>query len=396
MTTSTLSKRPGLLIIAIAYSTFICLGLFDGLLGVAWPSMRATFDLPLDALGILLLAFTSGHIVASFSNGRFLQITGVATLLTLSLALRGAAFLTQALSPVWLLVVFIGFLSGVGAGMLDAGMNTFAAARFRPRLLNWLHASFGVGASLGSFMMTTLLGTGQSWRLGFGILAALTLLLSAVIGFTRDHWTLPQQEISADEPAPSHIRSRDTLKLPIVWISIVTFALYTGLELGLGQWSFTLATESRGLAQQPAGYWTTLYWGSLTAGRIILGFIETNTERLVRVALVVVVSGATLFALNLGPTISLAGLMLVGFGLAPVFPSLIALTPLRIGSDHASNAIGFQVGAAGIGAAVLPGLAGVLGDTFGVEVIAVFFAAAAVLLFVAQETAARNARQVQS
>lgn len=393
MTTTTLTRRPGLAVIIIAYAAFIALGLMEGLLGVAWPSMRVTFELPLDALGILLLAATSGHIIASFSNGRILQLTGISTLLMLALTLRGSAFLTQSIAPAWLLVVGVGFLGGIGAGMLDAGMNTFAAARFRPRLLNWLHASFAVGASLGSLLMTALLSAGQNWRLGFGLLAGVNLVLAVVFAFTRNRWTLPHEALTADQPPPTKIRSRDTLKLPIVWISIATFALYTGLELGLGQWSFTLATESREIAEATAGVWTTLYWGSLTAGRIILGFIETNTERLVRLALILVVAGATLFALNLNPTFSLAGLMMVGFGLAPVFPALIALTPLRIGADHASNAIGFQVGAAGIGAAILPGLAGVLGDNYGLEVIALFFATAAVLLFLAQETAARTAHQ---
>jgi fucose permease len=148
MTSTALTKRPALTIIIIAYLAFIALGLMDGLLGVAWPSMRETFQLPLDALGLLLLAGTAGHILASFSNGRFLQLTGIASLLMLSLVFRGGAMIAQATSPTWLLIIFGGFVSGIGAGMLDSGMNTFAAARFRPRLLNWLHASFAVGAAL--------------------------------------------------------------------------------------------------------------------------------------------------------------------------------------------------------------------------------------------------------
>jgi fucose permease len=391
MTTSTLIKRPGLLTILIAYSAFVTLGLIDGILGVAWPSMRATFDLPLDALGVLLLAGTVGHIIASFNNGRFLQITGVAVLLVLSLALRGGAILTQALAPAWLLIVGAGFFSGLGAGMLDSGMNTFAAARFRPRLLNWLHASFALGASMGSLLMTFLLDIEQTWRVGFGLLGGIYLLLAVVFAFTRDRWTLPHQDETADAPAQSNIRSRDTFKLPIVWISILTFALYTGLEIGLGQWSYTVAIESRAIPEDTAGLWTTLYWGSLLAGRVILGFIETNTEHLIRYALLLVVAGGLLFALNLSPLLSVIGLMMSGFGLAPVFPALIALTPFRIGSAHASNAIGFQVGAAGVGGAVLPGLAGVLGDAYGLEYIAIFMAVAAVLLFLSQELAARVA-----
>lgn len=389
--TTMISKRPGLSVIVIAYAAFVALGLMDGLLGVAWPSLRADFGQPLDALGVLLLAGTSGHIVASFANGRVMQSIGVALLLVLALAVRGGGFLTQAVTPVWWLIIAAAFLGGLGAGMLDAGMNTFAAARFRPRLLNWLHASYAVGTTLGSLLMTGLLGIDQTWRVGLTIVAGVHLLLAVVFAITRDRWTLPHQDLPTNAPSPTstQIRSRDTLKLPIVWLSILTFALYTGLELGIGQWSFTLATESRGIVETTAGLWTTLYWGSLTTGRILLGFIETNTERLVRLVLLLVVGGGILFALNLSPLLSLVGLMAVGFGLAPVFPALIALTPVRIGADHAPNAIGFQVGAAGIGAAIIPGLAGVLGDTFGLELIAQFFAGTAVFLFITQEITAR-------
>jgi fucose permease len=241
--------------------------------------------------------------------------------------------------------------------------------------------------------MTPLLNFELTWRVGFGILAASNLSLAAVYLFTRKRWTLPHEEQTPEAPAQSLVKARETLKLPIVWITLLTFFLYTGLEIGLGQWSFTIALESRALPENTAGLWTALYWGGLTAGRIILGFIETNTERLVRLTLFVVVAGAAAFALNLSPTVSLIGLVMVGFGLAPIFPSLIALTPSRIGSDHASNAIGFQIGAAGVGGAILPGLAGVLGDSFGLELIAVFFFIAAFLLLISEATAARASRK---
>ncbi len=390
-------NRPPLTIVLIAYVAFIALGLFDGLLGVAWPAMRATFDLPLDALGLLLMVSAIGHILASFGNGRFIQLTSIATLLILAQILRGGSLFFQAVAPSWLLVVVIGLIGSLGVGVLDSSLNTYAAARFRPRLLNWLHASFAVGASLGSLLMTALLGIellneAGSWRFGFGILAAANLLLAVVFFVTRRQWTLPHQHLPSDSAAQSSITTRDTLKLPIVWVSILTLFLYTGLEISVGRWVFTLAVDSRGLTETTAGVWTTLYWGSFTVGRIILGFIETNTERLVRLMLLLVTLGAGTFALNLSETMSLVGLLLIGFGLAPVFPALIALTPQRINPEHAPNAIGFQVGAAGTGAAVLPGIAGVLGHKINLELMALFFLATAVLLFLAQETATRMAK----
>ena len=63
-------------LILLAYVAFISLGLPDGLLGVAWPSMRADFALPLDALGMLLVASTAGYLTSSFFSGRIMARLG--------------------------------------------------------------------------------------------------------------------------------------------------------------------------------------------------------------------------------------------------------------------------------------------------------------------------------
>src|SRR5919201_5345959 len=72
------------LLAVLVYVGFISLGLPDGLLGVAWPSMRAFFKLPLDALGALLVMFTTGYLLSSFSSGRVLSRLSVGSLLALS------------------------------------------------------------------------------------------------------------------------------------------------------------------------------------------------------------------------------------------------------------------------------------------------------------------------
>ncbi len=385
-----MAKNSKLVLIAIAYSAFVVLGLFDGLLGVAWPGMRGTFGLPVDALGVLLPLGTGGYILASALNDRLITRYGLAVLLFASAGLTAAGRGLQAAAPAWWLVLLAAPLAGLGIGLLDAGMNTFASARFRPRLLNWLHASFGIGTTLGALVMTGILTLGLTWRSGLGLIAGLNGVLLLAFILTRRRWQL---EESVDPAAGvAYARNRETLRKPIVWASVLLFFLYTGLEIGLGHWAYTLLTESRGVAETTAGLWTTFYWGSFTAGRLLLGFIETNLVRLVRLALAGAALGILAIALNLGPGLTLFGLLLAGSAQAPVFPALIAETPGRVGRGHAPNAIGFQIGAAGLGVAILPGLAGWLGDGFGLEMIVWFLLGCAVLEFLLHELVARRTR----
>jgi len=154
------------LLIVLAYVSFISLGLPDGLLGVAWPSMRGFFHLPLDALGALLVAYTTGYLLSSCSSGRILARINVGSLLTLSCLATAASLLGYALTPWWGIVVALGVLSGLGAGAIDAGVNTYVATRYSTRMVNWLHACYGIGAASGPVIMTSVLAAGSALALG--------------------------------------------------------------------------------------------------------------------------------------------------------------------------------------------------------------------------------------
>lgn len=389
-------KQNKVWLVLFAYASFVILGLMDGLLGVAWPSLRETFQQPVDALGLLLAMSTVGHVSASLVNGRLITRSGISILLILSAALLSAGALTEISAPVWEIVLLGGTLVGFGMGMLDAGMNTYAASHFRPRLLNWLHASFGVGATLGASMMTLYLTRGFAWRVGIGTIAACYLLLLVLFTATRKQWqyrstsqtTTPpiaQSSLELSAQPVDYATNRETLRVPQVWIAIAIFFVYTGIEIGVGHWTFTLLTESRGVGEGTAGLWATFYWGSFMVGRILLGFIESNLTRLVRIAALGAIAGIVLLTLNWKPWFSLLGLVLIGFSIAPIFPALVALTPKRISERHAPNAIGFEIGAAGVGGATVPAIAGVLGDSIGLEAIPMFVLATAVALFLLHE-----------
>jgi fucose permease len=355
--------------LGLAYLSFVSLGLPDGLLGIAWPSVRASFHLPLDALGALLVMFTTGYLWSSFSSGWLLQRLNVGVLLALSCLATALSLLGYALAPWWWCMVALGALSGLGAGAIDAGLNTFAAIHFSPRLVNWLHACYGIGASSGPILMTRVLNMPRPWQWGYGIVGLGQLLLAASFVLTRRWWpAVHSTPVAASGPLPS---SWSTLRLAVVWLSSAIFFVYTGLEAAAGTWTYSLFTEARGISTLTAGMWVSVYWGALTVGRLLAGIVVhvMSVQRLLRLCLLHLVLGAALLWLNLTSTCNFLGLALMGLSCAPIFPCLIATTPQRLGAAHTANGVGWQIAAAMLGQSLLPSLLGTVARHSSLEMV---------------------------
>lgn len=380
VTTPTAVRRhPGLLV-GLAYAAFISLGLPDGLTGVAWPSIRTTFGLPLDALGALITTGAIGYVIASFSSGRILARIGVGWLLVLSCLATALSLVGYAVAPAWAVMVGLGLLAGLGAGAVDAGLNTYAAEQFSPRTMNWLHASFGLGAATGPLLMSGVISAGLPWQLGYLIVGVAQLLLAACFTLTRSQWEA--HRAGGEAPPAANAPMLSTLGLPSAWLGILLFFLYCGLEFAAGQWLYTLLTEARGVAPAVAGIWVSVYWGSLTVGRLLAGaIVERITVRaLLRLSMAGALLGVTLLWLNPAPWLALAGVALLGLSLAPMFPSFMSLTPGRMGPAHAANSVGFQVAAAVMGGAAFVSGFGLLADRVGLEALGPFLLTTALLL----------------
>lgn len=366
----TATQRSALFLTLLIFVAFISLGLPDGLLGVAVPSIRHTFDLQLNRIGLVFMTSTIGYFVSSMSSGRLLAWLGVGRLLALSSLLTASALFGYAISPVWGLIVALGFVSGLGAGAIDAGLNTYVAAYHSERMMQWLHASFGVGTTLGPLIMTAVLDSNRSWRLGYVIVGVAQLVLALAFIRTADRWRSmsPSSEASGPRNAPSLL---ETARLRAVWVSVAIFICYCALEYSVGQWSYTLFTESRGIAAETAGLWVSTYWGMFTAGRILAGMTSGRLRpgRLVQMGVIGAVLGTALLWWNPWAQAGVVAVGLLGFSFAPIFPALISTTAQRVGQRHAANTIGFEVGAASVGISTVPALLGVMADRWGLPVI---------------------------
>ena len=444
-------RRTSVTLLILVFVGFITLGLPDGLLGVAWPSIRQTFGLPLDALGALFITTVCGYLAASVTSGWVVRRIGVGMLLALSALATSVGLLTFALAPNWTPIVLAGILAGLGGGAIDAGLNSYVALAHSPRLLSWLHACFGVGAATGPAIMIAVLNAGQPWSVGYAIVGGGQLLLGLCFLLTRRQWQvgeappLPHESVTPHPPLPATLpwdpsiptavgeggqRSispspahremmsakpifapRSGSAKPIfaprsgpggegrprwplaVWLSILLFLVYTGIETTAGQWAYTLFVEGRGISVQAAGIGISAYWGALAIGRVFAGIVANGIAPavLTRWSMVGMLVGATLIWLNLAAWLSFAGLILMGLAAAPVFPSMIGVTPMRFGAGQAATIIGFQVGAAALGIAGLPALSGVLAARVGLEVIPTLLVVASVGMVALHEAVHRLA-----
>lgn len=369
-----MKSYPKLGLIVLAYVAFIGLGLPDGLLGVAWPSIRAGFSIPLDAIGMLLAAATAGYMTSSFVSGPLVTRLGVGKVLAASCALTGVALLGYTLVPVWWMMVLLGIVAGLGAGAIDAGLNAYVASHFSEGLMQWLHASWGIGTTLGPIIMTIGLTASNSWHVGYRVVAGFQLLLAACFVFTLAMWDQKEKSTSSEEPkklTDYKTPISETLRQPRVWLSMFLFFMYVGAEAALGIWTYTLLTESRGIDPTLAGFWAGSYWATFTVGRVIAGLFakRAGVNLLITGGLIGALVGAVLLVWNPSQVVNLIAVALIGFSIAPIFPAMMSGTSQRVGEHFAANTIGMQITATGLATAVIPGLMGVFARQVSLEVI---------------------------
>ena len=367
-------QQPKIGLVILAYVAFIALGMPDGLLGVAWPSIRTSFSIPLDAIGMLLTAAMAGYMTSSFLSGPVVTRIGVGRVLAASCVMTGVALFGYTIVPEWWMMVLLGVAAGLGAGAIDAGLNTYVAAHFSEGLMQWLHASWGIGITLGPIIMTMGLIALNSWYVGYRVVGGFQLALAACFVLTLAMWNQRGESVESKEPkrlTDYKTPMGETLRQPQVWLSISLFFMYVGAEAALGTWIYTLLTESRGIDPTIAGFWAGSYWATFTVGRVVAGLFakRAGVDLLVTGGLTGALIGAVLLVWNPSEAVNLLAVALIGFSIAPIFPAMMSGTSQRVGAHFAANTIGMQMAATGLGTAVIPSLMGVFARQISLEVI---------------------------
>jgi fucose permease len=349
------------------------------MLGTAWPAIRSTFGVPVGDLGLILLIATAGSVLVTAFVGALIRRLGVPALLAVAGSGAALGYAGFALAPGLWLVLAAAVLVGAAAGMMDAGLNTAVALTGRPRLLNLLHGAYGVGTALGPLVVTAAILTG-SWRPAYAALVGLDLVIAAA-------WLRQRRSLGAPRPAParpvtaeSHPAAQWSRRRyrAVVAAGMGVFFVYTGLEVGAGQWEASFCRGHLNLSAAATGLATFGYWGALTAVRIVLAVLprQVPPPAVVRWGSGIAVLAAAVIWWQPGVTATIIGFVVLGGALAGVFPALISLTPVRLGEQRAQHVISWQVGSAAAGGA---GLSAIIGLLIGATSLAVLGPAITVL-----------------
>jgi fucose permease len=360
---------------AVAFSGFVVLGLPTGMLGIAWPSMRAALDAPLAGLGVLLAAMTVTQFGSSGLSGFVRERFGTVALLVGPTILAAGGLTLFALAETWPAMIAAAAILGAGLGLLDAAVNMEAALRRGVRFMGALHASWALGATLGPVLIGAVLVATGSWRLGYAV-AALAYVALAVATYVARHDLGAAPE---SEDAPHDVRG-SARRTTIAGAALLF--VYVGIELGAGQWSFTRLTADGALADTIAGIAVFLYWSALAGGRVALAIFgdRIRAARLFDLSVGGALVSAVAFWTLPPPIAALVALPCIGASLSVFVPLLLYLTPRRVGRAAAPRAIGYQVAAGMIGGAVLPAGIGVVMQSSGVSTLGLCLSALAVTL----------------
>jgi fucose permease len=391
---STLRSRlpPSL---AVAFACFVGLALYDGALGTAWPSIRHSLALPIGDLGLVQLAGAAGFLCSSAVSGRVSARVGRAAALAGAGALAACALAAYAAAPdVWVLVLAAAVI-GIAAGHLEPGIQSHIALTASARVMNLLHACYGIGATIGPLLITGLLVLGWSWRFAYIVMLGVDLVVAlAVLHYRADfNVTTPSRESARarSRPADPARKAMAPLSRAAVATALLLFFLYCGVEMSTGQWAFTFFTVARHLAPGLAGLLVAGYWASLTLARLVTAAIGTRISSGLLLALSAggAVAGEVLMLWEPVTAIGVAGLLLTGASLAPAFPLMMSRTASWAGTARVSSVIGWQSAAACIGVAVPSALAGLLIEEFGIGALMPYLCALSGLFLLLQLAALR-------
>ncbi|WP_391122725.1 MFS transporter [Psychrobacillus sp. L3] len=352
--------------LVIIYLAFISLGLPDSLLGVAWPVMQLEFKAPLETAGYLFMTIAGGTIISSLASGKILKRFGTGNVTFVSCLMTAGALLGFAFAPsfVWLIICAIPL--GLGAGSVDAGLNNYVATHYKAHHMSWLHCFWGVGATISPIIMAHSISEQNSWRQGYFVIAGIQFALVVILFFTLPLWNkvaknnnkTPNEKFEESKSALNN--NTKPLQIRGVKLALISFLFYCGVEATMGLWGSSFLVNVKEIPVAVAAKWVSFYFAGITIGRFIAGFItlKVSNRTIIRVGQITALAGAGLLLLPLPSSFSLVGFIMIGLGLAPIFPSMLHETPARFGKEHSQTIMGYQMAVAYTGTTFIPPLLG--------------------------------------
>lgn len=387
------------LLLAIIYLAFISLGLPDGLLGSAWPTMYTEFHVPVSYAGIISIIISLGTIVSSLQSDRLTKKLGTGKVTAISVAMTAAALLGFSFSSSFWMLCLWSIPYGLGAGSVDAALNNYVALHYESHHMSWLHCMWGVGATVGPYIMGFALSGGRAWNFGYLCVGILQILLTAVLIFSLPLWKKrgsrsfsEKEEGTIDREKEAEIQESalslaQIIKIPGAKEVMLCFFCYCAIEQTAGLWASSYLHLFKGIPAETAARFAGMFFIGITVGRAVSGFItmKLNDVQMIRLGQVIIFAGILVMLLP-GPNVTaLAGLILIGLGCAPVYPCIIHSTPEHFGADRSQAIIGVQMASAYVGTCLMPPLFGLIANHISITLFPVYMMALLVLMAVMHE-----------
>lgn len=353
------------ILLIVIYVAFISLGLPDSLLGSAWPVMYKQFGAPLSYAGIITMVIAGGTIVSSLLSDRLTRKFGTGGVTAASVLLTAIALFGFSVSGTFVSLCLWAIPYGLGAGAVDAALNNYVALHYATRHMSWLHCFWGVGAAVSPYIMSYCLTSGLGWHAGYRSVSVIQIVLTAVLFLSLPLWRKQQSAVQSGQAPAAALHLPQALRIRGVKFVLLTFFSYCALESTAGLWASSYLVRHRGINADTAARFASLFYLGITFGRFLCGFIaeKVGDKRLVRFGILTVMAGVVLVGLPVGSDFpALLGLVVIGLGCAPVYPSIIHATPANFGRENSQAIIGIQMASAYVGSTFMPPLFGAVAE----------------------------------
>lgn len=363
------------LLLAIIYLSFISLGLPDGLLGAAWPTMCIEMDVPVSYAGLISITIAGGTILSSLLSDRLTLRFGTGKVTACSVAMTAMALFGFSVTKNYWVLFLWAIPYGLGAGSVDASLNNYVALHYASRHMSWLHCMWGIGATTGPYLMGYALTSGAGWNAGYRYVAILQVALTAVLLFSLSIWKTRKLEIAEEKPErTAPLGLREILRIPGAKEVMIGFFCCCAIENTAMLWSSTYLVRQIGFDEERAASLASLFFIGMTAGRFISGFItmKMNDTNMIRLGQGIIGLGVLIMVLPLGELAATVGLVVIGLGCAPIYPCIIHSTPEHFGAENSQALIGVQMASAYTGTLLMPPVFGLIANHISVALFPVF------------------------
>ena len=376
------------LLLIILYLAFISLGLPDSLLGSAWPVMYGQLGVPMSYAGMVTMIIAGGTIISSLLSHRVTRKFGAGLVTAVSVLMTAAALLGFSMADSFWILCIWAIPYGLGAGAVDAALNNYVALHYSSRHMSWLHCFWGVGAAISPYIMGYCLTGGLGWRSGYHAVATLQFVLTVILFVSLPLWKRKSAQQGEEVSRAAALSLPQVLKLRGVGFVLVTFFGYCALESTAGLWASSYLTEYRGISSEMAANFASLFFLGITVGRFFCGFFaeRIGDKNLIRYGIFIILLGGILVGIPVEQSgTALAGLVMIGLGCAPIYPSIIHATPDHFGKENSQAVIGIQMASAYVGSTFMPPVFGLIAGSVSIGLYPAYLLFFAVLMLIMSE-----------